>query len=241
MVDSVSPFRNVAPLPYRVVMSFSHDDSGELWQLEAQIPHLPLSQATFVVLDLETTGASPSVGAGITEIGAIKVQGGEVKGEFSTFVNPQTTIPSYITELTGITNEMVVDAPVIGEALPEFIRFLGDPDEVMLVAHNSPFDMGFLQASADAHDIAWPDFRVIDTVKFARLVIARDEILNYKLGTLAAFFETEQSPTHRALDDVRTTVELLHRLLERAGSYEITTVEGLSTFLRRSAGRRSSR
>ncbi len=222
-------------------MSFSHDERGELWQLEEQIPHLPLSKATFVVLDLETTGASPSVGAGITEIGAIKVMGGLVLEEFSTFVNPLTPIPSYITDLTGITDEMVQDAPVISDALPDFIHFLGDPDDVMLVAHNSPFDMGFLQAAADANEIAWPDFRVIDTVKFARLVIPRDEILNYKLGTLAAFFETEQSPTHRALDDVRTTVELLHRLLERAGTYDVTTVESLSTFLRRSAGRRSSR
>lgn len=219
-------------------MSFSHDERGELWQLEAQIPHLPLSQATFVVLDLETTGTSPSVGAGITEIGAIKVRGGVVQDEFSTFINPNTAIPPYITELTGITDEMVSDAPTIASALPDFIRFLGDPADVMLVAHNSPFDMGFLHAAALAHEISWPEFHVIDTVKFARLVISRDEIPNYKLGTLATFFQTEQSPTHRALDDVRTTVELLHRLLERAGTYDVTTVQSLSAFLRTSGGRR---
>jgi len=126
----------------------------------------------------------------------MKVRGGVVLEEFSSFVNPLAPIPAYITELTGITDEMVSDAPTISDTLPDFIRFLGDPDEVMLVAHNSPFDMGFMQAAADAHDIVWQDFRVIDTVKFARLVIPRDEILNYKLGTLAAFFETEQSPPH---------------------------------------------
>ncbi len=222
-------------------MSFSHDSSGELWQLEAEVAHLPLSKATFVVLDLETTGASPSVGAGITEIGAIKVQGGLVIDQFSTFINPQTPIPQYITDLTGITDEMVQDAPVINNALPRFIDFIGSPDDVLVVAHNSPFDMGFLQAAASTHAIEWPSYRVIDTVKFARLVIPRDEILNYKLGTLAAFFETEQSPTHRALDDVRTTVELLHRLLERAGTFDVTTVQSLSTFLKRSSSRRSSR
>ena len=222
-------------------MTFSHDDTGEVWELEAEPIHTPLSRATFIVLDLETTGASPSVGAGITEIGAIKVSGGQVLGEFSSFVNPLSPIPEYITSLTGITDQMVATAPIVSEILPEFIQFLGDPDEVILVAHNSPFDMGFLIAAAETHDIFWPDFRVIDTVKLARLVIARDEILNYKLGTLAAFFETEQSPTHRALDDVRTTVELLHRLLERAGTFDVTTIESLHTFMRRSTGRRSSR
>jgi DNA polymerase III epsilon subunit family exonuclease len=191
-----------------------------------------LSEVTFIVLDLETTGASPANGCAITEIGAIAVRGGEILEEFSTFVNPQVPLPEYIINLTGITDEMLVDAPLIDTAFPEFIEFIDRHENVHLVAHNAPFDIGFLKAAATALSHIWPKYEVIDTVKLARRVIDRSEIENYKLGTLSQFFNTKALPNHRALDDVRTTVEVLHRLIERLAGYEVFTTPALKKFMR---------
>ena len=191
-----------------------------------------LAEVTFIVLDLETTGASPANGCAITEIGAIAVRGGEVLEEFSSFVNPQVALPEYIVNLTGITDEMLVDAPLISEVFPDFIDFIDRHENVHLVAHNAPFDIGFLKAAATALSHIWPKYEVIDTVKLARRVIDRSEIPNYKLGTLSQFFDTKALPNHRALDDVKTTVEVLHRLIERLSGYEVFTTSQLKKFMR---------
>lgn len=191
-----------------------------------------LAEVTFIVLDLETTGASPANGCAITEIGAIAVRGGEVLEEFSTFVNPQVALPEYIVNLTGITDEMLEGAPLIDTAFPDFIEFINRHKDVHLVAHNAPFDIGFLKAAATALSHDWPKYEVIDTVKLARRVIDRSEILNYKLGTLSKFFDTKALPNHRALDDVKTTVEVLHRLIERLAGYEVFTTPQLKKFMR---------
>ena len=188
---------------------------------------MSLAELAFVVVDLETTGASPKSGAAITEIGAVKIRGGHLIGEFQGFVNPLAHIPSYITDLTGITDEMVALAPIIDDALPVFLEFAGSESETVLVAHNAPFDCGFLMAAASDCDIAWPEYFVIDTVRLARALISRDEIPNCKLSTLAQFFNTQIKPTHRALDDAQTTVDVLYGLFERAGSQGITTLESL--------------
>jgi DNA polymerase III epsilon subunit family exonuclease len=192
----------------------------------------PLSEITFIVLDLETTGASPANGCAITEIGAIAVRGGEILEEFSTFVNPQVPLPEYIINLTGITDEMLVGAPLIDQAFPDFIDFINRHKDVHLVAHNAPFDLGFLKAAAAALSHDWPKYEVIDTVKLARRVIDRSEILNYKLGTLSQFFDTKALPNHRALDDVKTTVEVLHRLIERLAGFEVFNILQLKKFMR---------
>ena len=192
----------------------------------------PLSEITFIVLDLETTGASPANGCAITEIGAIAVRGGEILEEFSTFVNPQVPLPEYIINLTGITDEMLVGAPLIDQAFPDFIEFINRHKDVHLVAHNAPFDIGFLKAAAAALSHDWPKYEVIDTVKLARRVIDRSEILNYKLGTLSQFFDTKALPNHRALDDVKTTVEVLHRLIERLAGFEVFNILQLKKFMR---------
>ena len=192
----------------------------------------PLSEITFIVLDLETTGASPANGCAITEIGAIAVRGGEILEEFSTFVNPQVALPEYIINLTGITDEMLVGAPLIDQAFPDFIEFINRHKDVHLVAHNAPFDIGFLKAAAAALSHDWPKYEVIDTVKLARRVIDRSEILNYKLGTLSQFFDTKALPNHRALDDVKTTVEVLHRLIERLAGFEVFSISQLKKFMR---------
>lgn len=185
-----------------------------------------LSEVTFVVVDLETTGGSHADSA-ITEIGAVKVRGGELLGEFQTLVDPQRPIPEFIQALTGITDEMVAAAPRLGEALPSFLEFARG---AVLVAHNAPFDVGFLCAGADALGLDWPDPVVIDTVKLARRLVTAEEAPNRKLGTLAALFGARESPDHRALHDARATVDVFHALLERTGTLHVRTLNDLACF-----------
>jgi DNA polymerase III epsilon subunit family exonuclease len=200
------------------------------WQVTIDELGRPLAQTTFVVLDLETSGGAPHLGAHITEIGAVKVRGGEVLGKFQTFVNPETPIPSFITTLTGITDEMVSSSPRIAEVFPVLLEFLGSESETVFVAHNAPFDLSFLKAAAKGSEYRWPKFMVIDTAKLARRVLSRDEVPDCKLGTLAEFFNATVSPTHRALDDALATVDVLHALIGRVGSLGISTLEELKNF-----------
>ncbi|WP_131098097.1 DEDD exonuclease domain-containing protein [Streptomonospora litoralis] len=189
----------------------------------------PLSESTFVVVDLETTGTRADA-AGITEIGAVKVRGGEVVGEFSTLVNPGLPIPPFITLLTGITQAMVAPAPAVDAVLPGFLEFAGLERGAILVAHNAPFDVGFLRAACAEHGHDWPSPQVVDTVRLARRLVTREEVPNHKLGTLAGYFGVPDQPTHRALDDARATVGVLHGLLERLGSFGVDTAEELRRF-----------
>ena len=200
------------------------------WQATIKDLGRPLVQTTFVVLDLETSGGSPKAGAGITEIGAIKVRGGEVIAQFQTFINPGNAIPPFITELTGITDEMVFASPTIAEIFPTLLEFLGSEKETVFVAHNAPFDLSFLKAAALSSGYLWPKFTVIDTAKLARKILSKDEVVNCRLGTLAEFFNATVSPTHRALDDALATVDVLHALIGRVGSLGITTLEELKNF-----------
>jgi len=209
------------------------------WQATIEDLGRPLVRTTFVVLDLETSGGAPHLGAQITEIGAVKVRGGEVLGKFQTFINPGTPIPFFITALTGITDEMVAESPRITEVLPMLLEFLGAETETVFVAHNAPFDLSFLKAAARENDYNWPKFTVIDTAKLARRVLSRDEVINCKLGTLADFFNTSVSPTHRALDDALATVDVLHALIGRVGSLGITTLEELKDFSNRKSSVRT--
>lgn len=190
----------------------------------------PLRDLTFCVVDLETTGGSPAAGAQITEIGAVKVRGGERLGEFQTLVNPQTAIPSFIAVLTGITDPMVADAPVIDAALPAFLEFAAGS---VLVAHNAPFDIGFLRHFAEQQGRPWPGFEVVDTARLARRVVTRDDAPNCKLSSLAVAFHAGTTPNHRALSDARATVDVLHGLLERLGGLGVHTLEELQAFTSR--------
>ena len=190
----------------------------------------PLSETTFAVLDLETSGGSPNSGAGITEIGVVKVRGGTVLGTFQSFVDPGHSLPPFITQLTGITDEMLFSAPFIDEVLPTLFEFLGSTDETVLVAHNSPFDMSFLKAAALAHELAWPNYLTVDTARLARAVLDQDEVSNCKLGTLATFFNAQTSPNHRALDDALATVDVLHGIIERLAGHQVWTFEEMRNF-----------
>jgi DNA polymerase-3 subunit epsilon len=126
---------------------------------------------------------------------------------------------------------MVMYAPPIENALPTLLEFLGHEDECILVAHNAPFDLGFLKAASAMHEYPWPKYQVLDTVKLARHLLTRDEVYDCKLSTLAQFFDTPIQPTHRALDDAHSTVAVLHGLFERLGGFEVDTVEKLFEFL----------
>lgn len=196
---------------------------------------IDLSQTTFVIVDLETTGASPKKGSSITEIGAIKVKTGAVIDQFESFVNPLAPIPEYITDLTGITNEMLKNAPIIDEIFPKFLEFVGHHDDSVLVAHNAPFDLSFLKSAAHELDLPWPKYRTLDTVTIARQVLSKEDVPNCKLGTLAEFFGTKVEPNHRALDDAKATTEVLHGLIERLGSMDITTIDSLLNFAKTAA------
>lgn len=185
----------------------------------------PLSEVTFVVVDLETTGGSAK-DSGITEIGAVKVRGGEVLGEFQTLVNPGVPVPAFISRLTGISTQMVATAPRIEAVLPSFLEFARG---TVLVAHNAPFDISFLRAATAAMNLPWPGNQVLDTVALARRVVTRDEAPNHKLGTLAALFRATITPDHRALSDARATVDVLHALFDRLAPLGITHLEDLAT------------
>ena len=193
--------------------------------LEPQLFETDLSAVSFVVVDLETSGGTPADSA-ITEIGAVKVRGGEVLGEFQTLVNPYHPIPGYISLLTGITDEMVGDLPGIEAVLPMFLEWAQGS---VLVAHNAQFDIGFLKAAARSLEIPWPGFQVLDTVVIARRILTRDEVPNRKLSTLADYFHSPTQPVHRALADARATNHVMHALFERLGSMGITTLESISS------------
>ncbi|QRN80195.1 MAG: DEDD exonuclease domain-containing protein, partial [Nocardiopsis sp. BM-2018] len=186
----------------------------------------PLTGVSFVVVDLETTGTSASKSQ-ITEIGAVRVREGRVVDEFTTLVNPGVLIPAAITLLTGITQSMVATAPPITEALPGLLAFLAAEPDTVLVAHNAPFDTGFLKAACEREGAEWPDYPVVDTLRLARAVLVRPEVRNHRLGTLAAFFGTPTAPNHRALDDARATADVLNGLLARLAPMGVTSLEEL--------------
>ncbi len=155
---------SIAPPPPATAVQPSFADIGT-----------PLRDVTFVVVDLETTG-SRADDAGITEIGAVKVRGGEVLGEFQSLVNPGRPVPAFVARLTGITTAMVSTAPGVELVLPGFLEFARG---TVLVAHNAPFDIGFLRAACAGLDYAWPGFDVVDTLPLARRTVPRDEAPNH--------------------------------------------------------------
>lgn len=201
----------------------------------------PLHEATFVIVDLETTGGAPGRDA-ITEVGAVKVRGGEILGELASLVDPRTAIDPYVQVLTGITDSMVRGAPRIESVLPAFLEFAGLGPGTVLVAHNARFDLGFLRAASRALGVQWPRHPVLDTVQLARKVLGRGEVPNLKLETLAMHLGSRTRPVHRALDDARATTEVMHRLFERVGSLGVHTTEELLALAReRTPAQRSKR
>jgi DNA polymerase-3 subunit epsilon len=192
----------------------------------------PLLNVEFVVLDLETTGGSPANDR-ITEVGAVKVRGGEVLGTFHTLVDPEVPIPPLISALTGITDRMVAGAEPIEVVLPCLLEFLGG---AVLVAHNASFDRRFVQANLERHGYQRLANRVVCTARLARKLLPRDEVPNVRLATLAAYLGASITPCHRALTDAKATVDVFHGLLERAGSFGVLALEDLIEFPSAKAG-----
>lgn len=223
---------NVTAVTSRGATQLSFADVGSPFTPD----ELSLRETTFVVVDLETTGGRTKGTAGavpdaITEIGAVKVRGGVVLGEFATLVDPQRSIPPQIVQLTGITTAMISDAPTIDAVLPMFLEFAGLDLGTVLVAHNAGFDVGFLRAAAQQCDIAWPRPQVLCTVRLARRVLSREEAPSVRLASLARLFAVATQPTHRALDDARATVDVLHALIERVGNQGVHTYADLRSYL----------
>lgn len=178
-----------------------------------------IHDTTFVIVDLETTGEDHATSA-ITEIGAVKIRNGQVIAEMTTMVNPHQTIPAEIVTLTGITDDMVATAQPISTILPTFLHFAKD---TVLVAHNADFDLGFLTTAAHNNHIAWPNQPAICTVRLGRRLLSQDEAPTMALAALTKTLGLTSVPTHRALDDARTTAELLNTLTARATAIGLTT------------------
>jgi DNA polymerase-3 subunit epsilon len=181
-----------------------------------------LSEVEFVVVDLETTGGSPA-DSRITEIGAVKLRGGERTGTFETFVNPRVRIPREITDLTGIDDLAVAGAPPIEWVLPSFVEFARG---CVFVAHNATFDFTFLNVALRRLDYDPLPPPPVCTAKLARRVVWPD-VPNVRLQTLAQYFRTASRPSHRAMPDAEACAEVLYGLLDLAGRLGIATLGDL--------------
>jgi DNA polymerase III subunit epsilon len=185
-----------------------------------------LAEMEFAVIDLETTGWSPEAAA-ITEIAAVRVRGARRLGEFASLINPGVPVPPGIEDLTGISDWMLTAAPKLAAVLPGLLAFA---EGSVLVAHNAPFDIGFLMAACAECGLAWPGFTVLDTVMLARRVMDPDEVPDCKLGTLAGFFRARTAPSHRALADARATADVLGWLIRRLAHRGVRTLSQLRTW-----------
>lgn len=191
------------------------DDFVELNSFEIESRNL--FETDYVVFDLETTGAKAPP-CRITEIGAYRVKEGKLAEEFHTLVNPETPIPEFITQLTGISDEMVASAPTFGEIAGDFMGFIGDS---VLVAHNAPFDMRFLNFEIGRlHN----NYRVANphlcTVKLSRRL--NQKVDNHRLKTLAEYYSISLENHHRASDDARATAQIFINFLNELRLLGIT-------------------
>lgn len=203
--DAVEP----GPQPDELEGERYYGDGQHSRLLPGLLPTAFLPPGDLVVVDVETTGWLADA-AGITEIGAVRLSVGRPASEFSALVNPGRPIPQSISDLTGITDTMVSDAPTIAQVLPEFLQFARGS---VIVAHNAPFDVGFLAAACDDCGIEWPDRGVIDTAVLSRLLLGPGDVPDHRLATLSAHFDVLIGPSHRALADAKATAAVLKGLL----------------------------
>ncbi len=198
---------------------YLNDDILELVPSNAE--QRKLAETDFVVFDLETTGAK-SPPCRITEIGAYRVNKGQITAEFQTLVNPDAPIPLFISQLTGITDRMVKNAPRFSEIAADFLNFIGDS---ILVAHNAHFDLRFLN-----HEIGrmHKDYRVgnshLCTVKMSRKLLPHIE--NHRLNTVANYYRVSLINHHRATDDARATAHIFVNLLDELQNLGVNDLAG---------------
>ncbi len=180
---------------------------------------------TYCVLDLETTGFSATAEK-ITEVGIMKIKNGEVIDQFSCFVNPEKHIPQRVTEVTNITDDMVKDAETIEQVFPKILKFI---EGSVLVAHNAPFDMGFLKQNAKNLGYQF-DYTYLDTLSLAKDLFP--DYKKYKLGKIAENLGIKVEVAHRALDDVDTTVKVFNVMLDmlkKRGAKNIDDIDQVSS------------
>ncbi len=176
---------------------------------------------SFVVFDIETTGLDKK-SCGITEIGAIKIEGGKIIDHFSTFINPQMPIPQKISELTGITDDMVKNAPLKDEAIPKFLEFCKGS---VLVAHNANFDTGFIKIACENLKLPF-EFGYLDTLMLARCLFT--DLPNHRLNTLSKHLNIVLENHHRAVDDAKATADIFVKMLEMLEDMSITELSLLN-------------
>lgn len=176
---------------------------------------------SFVVFDIETTGFGP-VKDRIIEIGAVKIVGGIIVDQFSSFINPEIPIPYEIEKLTGIHDEMVMESPKIDVILPQFLTFC---DQCALVAHNASFDVSFITKKAEELDIK-TDFTVIDTVGLARILLPN--LSRYKLNVVAKALNISLENHHRAIDDAGATLEIFLKFISMLKDMDVTYINEIN-------------
>ena len=182
---------------------------------------------TYVVFDIETTGLSKEKEM-ITEIGAVKVADGKIIDRFSTFVNPQRPISAEITKLTGITDDMVKDAPTIENVLPEFLKFCED---TVLVAHNASFDTGFIRIAAERAGLGELHHTVVDTLELARALLP--ELNKHKLDIVCEYLGVTLNGHHRAVNDAEATAEVFIKFLDMLAEKKIFTLDEINVLASR--------
>ena len=217
--------------------NFLFDAESGLWSLAASTSlRIPLDEARFVVVDLETTGGRPAAGS-IIEIGACAMQGGRITATFASLVRPRMAIPRFITGLTSITNEMVRDAPPIETVLPAFRDFLGN---AVMVAHNAPFDFSFLDFEFRRLFGLGLRNPVLCTLRLSRRFLP--SLKRRRLDALAEHFGLSTEGRHRGLGDARMAAELLAIFLDLAAKAGLNRLDRLIDWNHRgAAGRRVER
>lgn len=182
---------------------------------------------TYVVFDIETTGLSKEKEM-ITEIGAVKVADGKIIDRFSTFVNPQRPISAEITKLTGITDDMVKDAPTIENILPEFLKFCED---TVLVAHNASFDTGFIRIAAERAGLGELHHTIVDTLELARALLP--ELNKHKLDIVCEHLGVTLNGHHRAVNDAEATAEVFIKFLDMLAEKKVFTLDEINVLASR--------
>lgn len=225
------PVANCSPdLMHKLVADIVRDDERFAWESDVHIGlsawrarRRDLADVAFTVVDLETTGATPGF-AKITEIGAVRLEEGREVGTFSSLVNPGIPIPAFITGITGIDDRMVADAPLIDVALSRFVGFSAGS---VLVAHNAPFDLGFLDYELTRLQRQTFPRPALDTLRLARRLCPQQRC---SLSALSERFDTKVKPGHRAFRDAQATAELLLLFLSRLEEQGLTTLEEVARF-----------
>ena len=208
--------------PFKIIYGVEGYLVDDLTEIAMNVKEQTLDD-TYVVFDIETTGFSASADK-IIEIGAVKVEHGKITEKFSTFVNPRRPIPFRITQLTSITDEMVMDAGDIEIVLPKFLEFVGD---AALVAHNASFDVGFIEQNCRNMGIE-PDFTSVDTVALARILLP--SLSKYKLDVVAKALNISLENHHRAVDDAGATAYIFEKFVEMLKERDIMTLQEVNHF-----------